>query len=280
MVRILLLGRTGNHLFQYALGRVLAEKHGVPLILDASWFNREGWAEVSHFLKLPLKAQVVRRCSMGSRALRRFTGKHYWEFCGVPILREASNDQSFDTRFLDAPDDCMLFGYFQSPLYFRTIATSLRNELNTLLASAIQLPTDFHTKITHSKAVAIHVRRKDYLNHPIFNVCDTAYYHRAIQKLRARVPGARFFVISDDPKWCNSEFQDSDTETVDAGDMAKNPLHDLYLMSLASHHIIANSTYSWWAAWLGDKPDQQLVMPDRWYAHGIKAPMAEKMWKF
>ena len=92
MLRIVLLGRTGNHLFQYALGRVLAEKQGVPLVMDASWFNAEGWAEVSHFLKLPLKAKVVRRCSLGARALRKITGKHYWEYRGVPVLREAGDD--------------------------------------------------------------------------------------------------------------------------------------------------------------------------------------------
>ncbi len=86
MIRIVMLGRTGNNLFQYALGRVLAEKHGVPLVLDASWFNAAGWAEVSHFLKLPLKAKVVRRCSLGTRALRKFTGKHYWEYRGCAGL--------------------------------------------------------------------------------------------------------------------------------------------------------------------------------------------------
>ena len=63
---------------------------------------------------------------------------------------------------------------------------------------------------------------------------------------------------------------------IDSGKDAANPLHDLHLMSLATHHIIANSSYSWWAAWLGEKPGQQVIMPDRWYAHGIKAPMAEK----
>ena len=87
MIRIILLGRTGNHLFQYAFGRVLAEKHGVPLILDGSWFNAEGWAEVSHFLKLPIQARVARRFSLGARAPLKVTGRHYWEYRGVPVLK-------------------------------------------------------------------------------------------------------------------------------------------------------------------------------------------------
>jgi hypothetical protein len=98
--------------------------------------------------------------------------------------------------------------------------------------------------------------------------------------MRARVPGGRFFIFSDDPAWCGDTFTDPDTEVVDAGNAAANPLHDLHLMSLAGHHIIANSSYSWWAAWLGDKPGQQVIMPERWYAdERIKAPMEQKRWR-
>lgn len=278
MIRIVLLGRTGNHLFQYALGRVLAEKHAVPLVLDASWFNADGWAQVVHFLQLPLQAKVVRRCSLGSRVLRKFTGKHYWEYCGVPILREPGDDQSFDRRFLDAPADCLLFGYFQSPLYFGEAAPALRQELNSLLAGAVRIPDVLRARISAPNAVAVHVRRMDYLNLPVFQVCDPTYYQQSMLQLRARLPDARFFIFSDDPEWCRGEFRDADQEVIDSGNDAANPLHDLHLMSLASHHIIANSSYSWWAAWLGEKPGQQVLMPDRWYAHGIKAPIEEKRW--
>jgi hypothetical protein len=276
MIRIVLLGRTGNNIFQYALGRVLAEKHGVPLVLDGSWFNAEGWAEVSHFLKLPLKAIVIRRCSLGSRLLRKTTGKHYWEFRGVPMLREEPDDQSFDRRFLDAPADCMLFGYFQSPLYFQGISASLRCELNSLLAGTAIVPENLRSSLTDTRSVAVHVRRKDYLEMPIFQVCDADYYQKSMRRMRAELPGARFFIFSDDPEWCRSEFAEAYQEIVDSGPAGVNPLHDLHLMSLASHHIIANSSYSWWAAWLGEKSGQKVFMPDRWYAHGITAPVEEK----
>ena len=266
-------------MFQYALGRVLAEKHGVPLVLDASWFNSAGWSEVSHFLKLPIKAKVIRPCSLGSRALRNYYGKHFWEYRGVPVLREPGDDQSFDSRFLNAPADCMLFGYFQSPLYFQKIADPLRAELNSLIAGAVRNPGDLRAKLTDGNSVAVHVRRRDYLDLPIFQVCDSLYYSESMRQIRARLPGARFFIFSDDPEWCRSEFREVDQEVIDSGEAAANPLHDLHLMSLASHHIIANSSYSWWAAWLGEKPGQQVIMPDRWYAHDIKAPIREKKWK-
>jgi hypothetical protein len=254
----------------------LAEKHGVPLVLDASWFNSQGWSEVSHFLKLPLKAKVVRRCSIGARALRKFTGKHYWDFGGFPTLREDPADQSFASQFLSAPNNCLLFGYFQSPLYFEGISASLRSELNSLIGDALNVPRPISLELEAPNSVAVHVRRKDYLDLPVFQVCDETYYRTSMDRIRSRLPQARFHIFSDDPEWCRSTFQKADEVVVDSGDAGTNPLYDMHLMSLASHHIIANSSYSWWAAWLGQKPGQQVLMPDRWYAHGIKAPIAEK----
>jgi hypothetical protein len=307
MLRIVLLGRTGNIMFQYALGRVLARKHGVPLVLDASWYNAEGWAEISHFLKLPIKARVRRKFSLASRALRNFTGKHFWEFGGAPFLKEAEADQSFDPRFLEVPGDCTLFGYFQSPLYFDSMADELRAELKGLISKGAQASCPQSSPVTENQlmqptSVAVHVRRGDYLHHDCFKVCDVEYYQRSMREIRERVPGAKFFIFSDDPDWCSAHFKDIDVAAIigrrdnvtaitgrrdneeketATGDRryAPNPLHDLYLMSLASHHIIANSTYSWWGAWLGAKPGQQVTMPDRWYAKDIIAPIAEKKWK-
>jgi hypothetical protein len=279
MIRIILLGRTGNNLFQYALGRVLAKRHGVSLVLDGSWFNSSGWTEVSHFLSLPIQAHVVRRWSIAARGLLKLTGRHYWEFGGMPVLRESSDDQTFDQRFLDAPPDCLLFGYFQSPLYFMEIAEELRSELNTLITASLKIPPELASALPDPRSVAVHVRRQDYLQQSIFDVCTTSYYEESIQSMRERIPGARFFIFSDDPVWCRGRFRDEDHQVVDSGDAARNPLNDMHLMSLASHHIIANSSYSWWASWLGDKPGQQVIMPTQWYAHSIKAPLEEKRWK-
>jgi hypothetical protein len=284
MLRIILLGRTGNILFQYALGRVLAEKHGVPLVLGAHWYNREGWAEVSHFLKLPIRAKVTRGGTPGSiasRMLRKLTRKHYWEYLGVPVLKEAALDHSFAPRFLHAPADCVISGYFQTPRYFECMAGALREEINGLLQKGARAscPPSVLCRLSQANSIAVHVRRGDYLRIPVFHVCDETYYRQSMDEMRARVPDARFFIFSDDPEWCRSTFTDPDTEVIDSGAAASNPLHDLYLMSLAGHHLIANSSYSWWAAWLGDKPGQQVIMPELWFAKEIHAPMEEKRWK-
>jgi hypothetical protein len=283
MIRIILRGRTGNIMFQYALGRVLAAKHRVPLLMDASWYNRQGWSEVSHFLKLPLRAKVIRRFSLASRALRNYTGKHYWQLMGVPLVKEPTHDQSFNPRFLDAPSDCMISGFFQSPRYFESMAKPLREEIKSLLtpfSDRLSCPPLTVGAIRQANSIAVHVRRGDYLQNPVFDVCGESYYRRSMDAMRERVPDARFYIFSDDPEWCRETFTGMDTEIVTATDKHRhNPLHDLHLISLASHHIIANSSYSWWAAWLGDKPGQQVIMPDRWFSKEIHAPIEEKWWK-
>lgn len=275
MIRIVLLGRTGNNLFQYALGRVLAEKHGVPLVLDASWFNAAGWREVSSFLKLPIRAKVTRNGHLPFRALRKITGKHRWQYGSFPFLTENPNDLSFDPRFLEAPANCALFGYFQSWRYFASIEDELRLHFKDLLNVA-RASCPEPSSLSQPTSVAVHIRRGDFLNHPEFQVCDAAYYQNAMDDMRERIGSPKFFIFSDDLTWCRNEFKDADAEVIDSGAAAANPLHDLHLMSLASHHIIANSSYSWWAAWIGKKPGQHVILPPRWFNGDIHSPMADK----
>jgi hypothetical protein len=288
MMRVILRARTGNILFQYAIGRYLAKKHGVPLVMDASWYNREGWKEVSYFLKLPLNAKVIRRLPLVCRALRKFTKKHYWQIFGLPLWKEDPTNQTFNSDFLNAPSGSVLYGYFQTPKYFDAISNELREELRSLIEQGAGANTisckdsceaSLQDHLSSPNSVAVHVRRGDYLKLPAFQVCGENYYSDAIQKIRHSVQDPRFYIFSDDPAWCKKTFTDADCVIIDSGKAAQNPLHDLHLMSLASHHIIPNSSYSWWAAWLGDKPNQQIIMPDRWFNFEVTAPMEEKKWK-
>ncbi|WP_035611033.1 alpha-1,2-fucosyltransferase [Haloferula sp. BvORR071] len=283
MIRALMLGRTGNNLFQYAMGRVLAERHGVPLVLNASWFNFAGWSRVSCLRRLPLKAEVTRPFTLTARALLKLTGKHYWEYSRLPVIRETVEDQSFDPRYLEAPADCLLFGYFQSPLYFRGIEPLLREELRMDGLSWEADTLRIRDRIRFNNTVAVHIRRTDYVGNAPFEVCDLAYYRAAMSRLRERMEGARFFLFSDDPAWCAQHLAADDVEVCALPHGVQDPLHDLHLMSEASHHIIANSSYSWWAAWLGKKTGQQVLMPSVWYRTGMKAPAEEKRcdgWEF
>ena len=273
-----MLGRLGNNLFQYALGRVLAEKHGVPLVMDGSWFNREGWNQVKCLKRLPGPAlgtvKVVRRGSLASRTLLKATGKHYWEYRGVPILHENERDQSFDQRFLRAPSDCMLFGYFQTPRYFINLESQLREELSTHHLGLEQGREALAERLRQRGSVAVHVRRTDYSGNPDLDLCGQDYYRDKMQQMRDTLGAAHFFVFSDEPEWCQKHYVGHDIEIVETP-KSSSALTDLHLMSLANHHIIANSSYSWWAAWLGKKTGQQVLMPRQWFGQ-ITAPIEEK----
>jgi hypothetical protein len=279
MIRIVMLGRLGNNLFQYAFGRMLAEKHGVPLVLDASWFNRRTWPYVAPLERLPGfttgRAKLSRPFSFGSRALLKLTGKHHWEYLGKPVIREAPESHAYDPGLLSAPPECVVFGYFQTPLYFRGIDDLLRRELSTQNLGFEAGHEQLAAKLQSPSAIAVHVRRTDYVNNRNLVLLDTDYYQRAMDRMRNAVPDARFFVFSDDTAWCRATLTGDDIEVCTHSDPF-NPLLDLHLMSLAGHHVIANSSYSWWAAWLGKKTGQRVLMPDRWFRSGIHARAIEK----
>lgn len=277
MIRMVMLGRLGNNLFQYAFGRALAEKHGVPLIMDASWFNNRTWPYVEPLTRIPgLKAQVVRPFSAGSRLLKKLTRKHHWEYRGVPVIREREDDHSFDRSLLAAPADCAVFGYFQTPLYFPPLAGKLRQELSMAEMGLETGSEALAVQLRDPASVAVHVRRSDYLNNTNLVSLDLAYYQAAMDRMRECVPGARFHIFSDEPIWCVANLRGDDI-SVRTGSDPFSPLVDLHLMSLASHHIIANSSYSWWAAWLGKKEGQQVLVPGRWFKGSIHAPPEEKL---
>ena len=280
MIRVLLLGRTGNNLFQYALGRLLARRHGVPLVLGAGWFNAEGWRGVRCLRRLGIEARWQRAGSLAQRALLKWKGIHPWELLekrGVPVIREPLHDLRFRPEVLEAPGDCVLIGYFQSPRYFEEIEPLLRGEL-ALDGLDWPAPTQAMAgRLTDENSVAVHVRRGDYAGNRSLDLCGPAYYAAAVAELRERLERPRFFVFSDDPTWCRREFEARDVEVCDLPAAAGDPLHDLFLMSRARHHVIANSSYSWWAAWLGKKPDQIVKVPPRWFGGDFHTPIAEKL---
>lgn len=275
MIRVLMLGRTGNNLFQYAMGRVLSEKHQVPLVMEGSWFNREGWQSVRHLRQLPIKAKLVRDPTPASRLLRKITGKHRWDFLPLPCYREKSDDVSFDPAVLDLPASCVLSGYFQSPLYFNSIESRLREEIQFHDRKLDATSSEAARMIGGSESVAIHIRRTDYIGNPNTDICGQDYYETAIKRIRKLTCAPTFFIFSDDPAWCRAQYHGPDFHVIDCPASGLDPLNDLHLMSLARHHIIANSSYSWWGAWIGKKPGQNVLLPQVWF-DGIHSPIEEK----
>jgi hypothetical protein len=154
--------------------------------------------------------------------------------------------------FWSQPDGTELSGYFQSEKYFAPYAKEIRAEFTR----------ESHT-VFDEGLVSVHVRRGDYLSFPEHHPPLTMDYYNAAME---HFPGAKFLIFSDDPGWCLLNFDRSRCEV----SVGRKPEDDLTLMSDCSDHIIANSSFSWWGAYLGRNPEKKVIAPVRWFGPAKK----------
>lgn len=262
MIRVILQGRTGNNLFQYAAGRALAIHHQTPLILDGSWMNQAHAETFEHLLRLPILANYERRHTLAKRLSHKILGTVPESFHRGPVISEF--DDGTLSGLHNAPDGTLLIGFFQSPRHFSGIESELRGELDL---SQLHLPAEslrFEETLRSRPTVSIHVRRGDYLGLGATQCLGDNYHDRATDWFRERFEGIRFCVFSDDIPWCRARFHGPEYLFCDFPTAATDPLHDLRLMASCHHHIIVNSSYSWWGAWLNPSPDKQVIAPHMW----------------
>jgi hypothetical protein len=280
-------GGLGNQLFQYAFGRQLAIAHAAELWMDASGYPDLESAEPTlgiRALALPhfavhcnfiLKPAGIRQprawlarkiLKQWNKAMRYREGRKPY-YMRREVWEPEENHFKYDRRLLERPikGTVHFFGYWQTEKYFLQIADLLRREL--VVKDPPAGKNEELARLAQSgDSVSVHVRHGDNAGvAAALGVLPLAYYRRAITALRHDIPDARFFVFSDDPEWAHSNLVvDADAVYVshngDAGDY-----EDLRLMSLCRHHICANSTFSWWGAWLGKKPGQLVYAPRRYY---------------
>ena len=168
------------------------------------------------------------------------------------------------------PRDCYLFGYWQSEKYFQTHASVIRADF-TFNVPLAKRNAELAEQIGQVNAVSLHVRRGDYANNPKTNathsLCSLDYYRAAIQYVVNRVEQPYFFIFSDDMAWVKDNLKMCmPCQHIDHNQGAES-YNDMHLMSLCRHHIIANSSFSWWGAWLNPHPDKIIVAPTRWFAN-------------
>ena len=125
---------------------------------------------------------------------------------------------------------------------------------------------DLVTKMHYENSIAIHIRRGDYLYNPIYNVCDEEYYTKGIKYFIERFIDPVFYVFSDDPKWCGTFMESFHIQYhIIDNNQGFNSYQDMYLMTQCKHIIIANSSFSWWGAWLNDNKNRIILAPKRWF---------------
>ena len=286
-----LSGGLGNQMFEYAAGRSLALKTSSRLVIDATVFTLPGErrayaldgyglaAEVRFdgYAYPPTKAVVrfppVRRSGWIDRAaelVRGTIGRKAREQT-FSVFTERSFD--FDPRFCQRGAQSYLVGYWQSERYFADIAGVVRQEL-TYQREPDAANAQWLARIRASNAVCLHVRRGDYLLTAHFEhhgLCSADYYRRAVRLIRDRVANPQFFVFSDDWQWCREHLADSDMVIVDANQPGAGQ-DELRLMAACRHHVIANSSLSWWGAWLATSIDQIVVAPKPWFSKTPDTP--------
>lgn len=278
MIFSYLLGGLGNQMFQYAAARALSLAKGVPLRLDVSGFAGYG---LHQGFELPRVFECMPEIAT-EREVHTLLG---WRSSSVArkILMRPSLAMLHGTRLVVEPyfhywqgiervsDNCYLVGYWQSERYFSGIAETVRADF------AFRQPlsrenTELAERIGRAAAVSLHIRRGDYASNPKTNaahgLCSLEYYREAVMYMAERVECPEFFIFSDDIAWAKSNLKiDFPCWYVDHNQGAAS-YNDMRLMSLCRHHIIANSSFSWWGAWLNPHPDKSVVAPRKWFANG------------
>lgn len=267
-------------MFQYAAGRALSLKRSESLLLDTSGFANYAFHQ-------GFELHRVFNCTAGiarKADVREILG---WQF-PPGIRRVLSRPQMATLRrktFVVEPHfhywqgienistDCYITGYWQSEKYFSEITAQIRKDFSfrTLLENK---NAELAHQIDQVNSISLHVRRGDYASIPknatTYELCSLDYYKASIQYITERVKKPHFFVFSDDPVWVKSNLKiDLPHQYVDHNH-GENSYNDMRLMSLCKHHIIANSSFSWWGAWLNSNLDKTVVAPKRWFSNQRK----------
>ena len=182
------------------------------------------------------------------------------------IFREERSE--YHSEFIDLPDNTYLFGYWQSEQYFSGIEDLIRTEFAHKKPPTGRI-RDIADNIRRCESVSVHVRRGDYISHPIVRqvhgVCTQEYYMEAIKEVVKSVSRPHFFVFSDDPQWVREHLRTDYPVTYVTYNSAGDASEDLRLMSLCRHNIIANSSFSWWGAWLNENKEKIVITPRFWF---------------
>lgn len=272
MIVVRLCGGLGNQLFQYAAGRRLADIWQTELVLDLGWYARTPPTDTPRMYELdnyPIRA----RPTNAGEALwcRLHEGRLLRRMSFLPRRWRHWREKSFafDPAVLDMPDNTYLDGYWQSHRYFEDAADLIRSDI-TPLAPFGRQDENVAALIATGDAVSVHVRRGDYVTHQAaataHGQCSLDYYKAALAHILLHVVRPHFFVFSDDPAWTRENLPLPGPATFVDHNGPAAAFQDLRLMSLCKHQITANSSFSWWGAWLAAQQDGVVVAPKKWFA--------------
>jgi hypothetical protein len=244
MISSILQGGLGNQMFQIAAAVALAKRTGQQTLFSHS----------NHHLPL----QGNRAINYKNNIFYKIDLTHEVNFLSNLIFYK---EQNYSYSELPKENDLFLHGYFQSEKYFSDCKEYIKNLFSETLFVKDYIDVQYENL---DEAISIHVRRGDYLKFPDTHpVCRLSYYEKAIETIGE---DRSIFIFSDDIQWCKENFKFKNMIFVE-----NEPDYiDLFMISRCKHNIIANSSFSWWAAWLNRNEDKKVICPKNWF--GIKGP--------
>lgn len=277
MIIVKLHGGLGNQMFQYAIGRKLSLLDKTELKLDLSFlldrtprpnFTYRDYNLNIFNLKIELATQE--EINLFINYLDSKIKRKIYTYLFLGRNNKYIDEKQFtcDPDIFKLTGNLYLDGYWQTEKYFSDIKNILCNDF-TIKISQDKKNQEMIKTIKNTNSVSIHIRRGDYIeNKQIYNVhgiCDLDYYYSCINLFLKKLKNPHFFIFSDDHQWAKENLKlDCPMIFVDYNDASKN-YEDLRLMSQCRHNIIANSTFSWWGAWLNQNPDKIVYAPQKWF---------------
>lgn len=275
MVVVKLYGGLGNQMFQYAAGRALVSEPSSQLMYEGEYFRSPEkfgsvWPYQLNVLKThceewkhPVLPEKV--FNYYFRLLRKLDAK------GLKVSRKYFFEKSegYDEKFHALKGDIFLNGYFQSEKYFLGIKNVLQEEFTPRENIGTQ-NEKIIDEMKSQESVSLHFRRGDYISNPeaakVHGLCSPEYYQKALETISQQKTNLHFYLFSDDPNWVKENIKINGALTVVDHNKGMNSFLDMYLMSQCKHNITANSSFSWWGAWLNRNPSKIVIAPQKWYA--------------
>ena len=273
MIIVNIIGGLGNQMFQYACGYALASKYKTTLKIDTTGFRQYTLREyaldrfkihVSHATEEEVRHLKFQSTSYIKRVYYRLSGKKM-EYASTYYKEPGFEYQEIP---FNGDEDIYLDGYWQSEKYFSDYRDDLL-KMFTLKEKLHEQTEQYQKRIEETEAVSLHIRRGDYVSNPhtnsVHGTCPLEYYENAVKQITERVENPHFYIFSDDLVWAKENITFiKDITFVELDDMI--PDHEeMYLMSRCRHNIIANSSFSWWGAWLNKNPQKIVIAPRQWF---------------
>lgn len=264
MIIVRIVGGLGNQMFQYAYAKALQQK-GFDVAIDISKFKTYKLHGGYHLDKYHIDLK---------------TAGFIPTFLSLVKIKKNVKEKSllFDENLFNLKGSEFVKGYFQTEKYFSEIRTILIDQF-TIKQQKSDAALAYSKEIkTHLNSCSLHIRRGDFISdnkaNSVHGTCDLSYYTNAIKMMTEKFKDIHFFVFSDDISWSETNLKIANVTYIDYKSI---PHEDIFLMSLCKHNITANSSFSWWGAWLNPYEEKVVISPKKWFIEK-KNEVACKNW--